>query len=530
MRNIKFYSSFYVAFFVLFLAIASTGYASYPTDPTSDTDWDAGYSGVSDIQSAFNNGRIAENSQLGTSVPMLSLPSQAEWGNKTDNEKALWLINKERVDRGLVPLQDVEDNVTGVAQYYAQYLLDNDAWGHYEDGNSPWERLDNNAAIGSCHDSLGVAENLAVFVTSGSSIPLPIERSVYNWMYDDSNSSWGHRHAILWYSYNDNSGSAGSEGFLGIGRANGGPYQGSFSSQWNHAELIVMNVFDPCSTWSSFAEVSSPASGSTLSSTNVTFSWDNSGASQYWLWIGTSSGANDVYSDDQGTNTSVDISGLPRDGEALYVRLWSKVNGEWVYSSDNTYNACNCSSSVAAIQNPASGSALASDTETFTWNNSGASQYWLWIGTSSDGNDVYNEDQGTNTSVAISGLPHSGETLYVRLWSKVNGAWLYNSDYTYTACNHSSSIAGIQSPASGSALASTSETFTWDNAGASQYWLWIGTSAGSNDVYNGNQATNTSAVISDLPSSGETLYVRLWSKVSGTWFYDSDSTYTAVGP
>ncbi|MCP4337350.1 MAG: hypothetical protein GY799_00340, partial [Desulfobulbaceae bacterium] len=278
------------------------------------------------------------------------------------------------------------------------------------------------------------------------------------------------------------------------------------------------------------AEITTPSPGSQLNSTSVTFTWNSSGADQYWLWIGTSSGANDVYSDDQGTNTSVAVSDLPRDGETLYVRLWSKVNGEWFYSSDNTYNACNCSSSVAAIQNPSSGSALASDTETLTWNNSGATQYWLWIGTSSGGNDVYNENQGTNTSVAISGLPHSGETLYARLWSKVNGTWLYNSDYTYTACNHSSSIAGIQSPASGSALGSTSETFTWNNTGASQYWLWIGTSAGSNDVYNGNQATNTSAVISGLPSSGETLYVRLWSKVSGTWFYDSDSTYTAVGP
>jgi hypothetical protein len=68
-------------------------------------------------------------------------------------------------------------------------------------------------------------------------------------MYDDAGSGWGHRHAILWYPYNDNSGPSGQEGFLGIGRANGGPYQGPFSQPWNFAELIVMNVFDPCATW-----------------------------------------------------------------------------------------------------------------------------------------------------------------------------------------------------------------------------------------------------------------------------------------
>ena len=54
---------------------------------------------------------------------------------------------------------------------------------------------------------------------------------------------------MLWYPYNDNSGPVGREGFLGIGRANGGPYQGPFSDPWPFAEMIVMNVFDPCESW-----------------------------------------------------------------------------------------------------------------------------------------------------------------------------------------------------------------------------------------------------------------------------------------
>ncbi len=222
---------------------------SYPPDPTSDIDWSAGTSGVADIQSAFNNGRAGENSQLGLSIPMLTLPSQGTWDGMSNSEKAFWLVNRERIDRGVLPMHGVEANVESIAQYYAQYLLDNDAWGHSEDGNSPWERLDTNPAIYACHDFLNVAENLAVLVTSGTSIPLPVERSVYMWMYDDAGSSWGHRHAILWFPYNDNSGAAGMEGFIGIGRASGGPYQGPFSNPWNFAELIVMNVFDPCSSW-----------------------------------------------------------------------------------------------------------------------------------------------------------------------------------------------------------------------------------------------------------------------------------------
>ena len=221
----------------------------YPDDPTSDIAWNSGYSGVTDIQTAFNHARTIENSQLGTNTLLLTLPSQSAWDSMDDGEQALWLINRERIDRGLLPLHSVETNVTSVAQYYANYLLDNDTWGHNADGNSPWERLDTNPAINACHDFLSVSENLAVFVTSGNNIPLPVVRAVYNWMYVDSGSSWGHRHAILWYPYNDNSGEIGNEGFLGIGRANGGPYQGPFPSSWNFAEMIVMNVFDPCSSW-----------------------------------------------------------------------------------------------------------------------------------------------------------------------------------------------------------------------------------------------------------------------------------------
>ena len=136
----------------------SIGALSYPTDPTANISWSGGTSGVADIQSAFNNARNIENSQLGTSLPAMVLPDQATWDSMTDGEKSLWLINQERIARGVTPLDNLESNVTSVAQYYADYLLNNDAWGHYEDGNSPWERLENNPTINACHDFLSVSE------------------------------------------------------------------------------------------------------------------------------------------------------------------------------------------------------------------------------------------------------------------------------------------------------------------------------------------------------------------------------------
>lgn len=225
--------------------------AAYPPDPTADIPWSADTGSVADIQTAFSQARSTENTQLGTSLGPLSIPySDSAWNALSNSERALFLINQERIARGLHPLHSIESNVISVAQAYAEYLLANDHFDHVDlQGNDPWDRLNANAAIGACHDFLSVAENLAVFVTSGNNIHLPVERSVYDWIYNDGTSSWGHRHAVLWYPYNDNSGEAGKEGFLGIGLASGGPYQGPFSSPWNYASLVVMNVFDPCSTW-----------------------------------------------------------------------------------------------------------------------------------------------------------------------------------------------------------------------------------------------------------------------------------------
>ena len=216
--------------------------ASYPTDPTANIAWSGGMSTVADIQVAFNNARAQENAQLGKNIPSMVLPSQATWNAMSDGDKAFWLSNRERIDRGVLAMHSTEANVTSVAQYYADYLLSHNVFSHDADGRTPGQRLYANATSNACHDGLWT-ENIAAFMTSGNSIPLPIERSVYAFMYVDSGSSWGHRHNILAYPYNDNSGPAGKEGFMGIGRA-GGPYQG-----WNYGVVIVMDTFDPCAVW-----------------------------------------------------------------------------------------------------------------------------------------------------------------------------------------------------------------------------------------------------------------------------------------
>ncbi|MGD0548857.1 MAG: hypothetical protein ABR991_13730, partial [Terracidiphilus sp.] len=85
------------------------------------------------------------------------------------------------------------------------------------------------------------------------------------------------------------------------------------------------------------------------------------------------------------------------------------------------------------MSTPAPGSALTGSSATFTWSKgSGVSEYWLYVGTKGPGStNVYNASAFT-ASANVTKLPVNGATVYVRLLSKINGAWQYN-DYTYTA-------------------------------------------------------------------------------------------------
>ena len=124
------------------------------------------------------------------------------------------------------------------------------------------------------------------------------------------------------------------------------------------------------------------------------------------------------------------MSGLPTDGSTVYVRLTSKIGTNWV-DSDYSYSATSVSG-PAQITSPTPGSTFTSPT-VFSWNaGSGVSQYWLYVGTTQGGNQLYDQDWGTNRSATVTGLPTNGRTIHVRLWSKIGANWPF-VDYTYKA-------------------------------------------------------------------------------------------------
>jgi hypothetical protein len=124
------------------------------------------------------------------------------------------------------------------------------------------------------------------------------------------------------------------------------------------------------------------------------------------------------------------------------------------------------------------------------------------------------------------GLPTDGRTLYVTLWSYLNGAWQSNS-YTYTA--FTPVPAQITSPANNTTLPGGSVTFEWNSGnGVTRYMLWVGTYWLGDDL-NNSVETGLSRTVT-VPTDGSAIYVSLWSEINGEWAQPNTYTYTAAGP
>ncbi len=85
-------------------------------------------------------------------------------------------------------------------------------------------------------------------------------------------------------------------------------------------------------------------------------------------------------------------------------------------------------------------------------------------------------------------------------------------------------------PSNGSTLAGDNQTFAWTGTGITEYWLYVGTSPGGQDILDsGSLGTSLSTTVNGLPTNGNTVYVRLWHLEGGVWLL-TDFTYTAFTP
>ena len=314
----------------------------------------------------------------------------------------------------------------------------------------------------------------------------------------------------------------GSQIFVSLWTIHDGQWNPSYSSYW------AVNIQGSAPT------ITSLNTGDTLTSSEQTFTWSDVGASNYWLQIGSSVDRNDIY--DSGmltTNTEQLVSNLPTDGSPIYVRIWYRNNGQW-HDIKDSYTAVNIPGSgeptPPTITSLNTGDTLTSAEQTFTWSDVGASSYWLQIGSDIGRSNIYDSGVLTSTEQSVSDLPTDGSTIYVRIWYQNNGQWDYIQD-SYMAMN----IPGSGEPTpptmtslnTGDTLTSSEQTFIWSDVGVSDYWLQIGSGVGRSDYHDSGILTTVEQSVSDLPTDGSPIYVRVWYKHDGQWDY-IDENYLAL--
>lgn len=274
------------------------------------------------------------------------------------------------------------------------------------------------------------------------------------------------------------------------------------------------------------AVMTSPKPGSTVTGPSVTFTWTAvSGVTNYQLWLGTSGpGSSSLFNSGSTTATTATATDIPAYGATIYARLYSEVGGKWQWV-DYTYTE---SGTPAVLLSPKASSTFNSTSQTFTWTaGAGVTNYQLWMGTSGAGSSsMYNSGTITATATTVPSIPAYGQTVYVRLYSEIAGAWQYR-DYTFT---EEGTPAVLTAPRVGSTLAASDVTFTWNTGeGVTDYQLWLGTSgAGSSNLYNSGAITTTSVTVPTLQANGVTLYARLYSETGGVWSY-YDYTFIEAG-
>ena len=272
------------------------------------------------------------------------------------------------------------------------------------------------------------------------------------------------------------------------------------------------------------AALTSPTPGATLTGSSQMFTWTaGSNATAYWLNVGRTQGGYDIFSNYVGGSLSYPINGLPTDGGPVWVRLLSLVNGSWSVFTDYRFNAV-ALSQPARLTSPAAGSTLNSNTATFSWSpGSGVSSYWVNIGTTQGGYNIYSNFVGQSLTLTVNNLPTSGGPVWLRLHSYINGAYQF-LDYQFTA-SFFAIPASMVSPTPGAQLSSSTQGFNWSaGTNVSAYWLDVGTSLGGYNLWSNYHGWSLSAVINGLPANSP-IYVRLWSLINGSWTF-RDYSYT----
>jgi hypothetical protein len=180
------------------------------------------------------------------------------------------------------------------------------------------------------------------------------------------------------------------------------------------------------------AALSSPANGTSLCSSSATFTWTPASPTPYayWIDVGSTAGGNNYYQSGSLSNstTSLTVNGLPTNGSEIFVTLYTEVSNSPATWENNAYTFY--ATNLSTVTSPANGDPDLSGTQaTFNWTNSNPScsdTYWIDIGTTAGGNNIWQSGNLGNVFTAQNPasypLPDTnpGTTIYLTLYT-ING-------------------------------------------------------------------------------------------------------------
>lgn len=191
---------------------------------------------------------------------------------------------------------------------------------------------------------------------------------------------------------------------------------------------------------------------------------------------------------------------------------------------------CQAAAPKPTLTVPADAAPYSETSQSFSWAANGVevSAYALTLGSSAGESDVHNSgmlapDTLSETVNGIGTVP----TLYIRLWHRdINGRWGY-ADSTAIATGGVNPPT-IDSPERGSVFSADSQQLRWQDNGTNvtRYWLFAGSTRGGQEYLNRSVNRATGYTLTNLPTDGSTIYVRLWYFRNG-WRY-TDHRYTAL--
>ncbi|MHC4124342.1 MAG: right-handed parallel beta-helix repeat-containing protein [Planctomycetota bacterium] len=257
--------------------------------------------------------------------------------------------------------------------------------------------------------------------------------------------------------------------------------------------------------------VTAPSTSTPLSGGTVTFEWnealggDGLDSNPYQLLVGTTvAGSSDVC--DSGwlssTPREYEVTGIPTDGNPVYVKINTKFYDGTVSGRNYTYTAATYTK--AQLNSPSS--PLTTDDVTFGWSAGvgvhATEKYKLKVGTGgANTNDIYESTWLTNTTELVEDLPLDGNEMTATLITKFENDE-NESDYTGYETGYYPAASFIEPPNDTDIHSEVG--FNWNRCSSADpgYKLLIGTTGeGSSNIYDSGwiPANQTGHGVNDLP-------------------------------